>query len=100
MKIREKIVLKNLGEVTVMAENDGVVFVSRDGVAYFVTNPNKRRQEEEYSYDGVSMFGFTVAEIFAMAHPLYKEFVNAISKQYKIDNKLSEMVIEACSKAI
>ena len=98
MKIGESIVLKNLGECKVMAEDNDMVFVSKDGVAYFVTNPNKKRQEEEYSYDSVSMFGFTVAEIFAMAHPLYKELINAISKQYKIDDKLSEMVIEAISK--
>lgn len=98
MKIGEKIALKNLGEVTVMTESNGMVFVSRDGVAYFVTNPNKKRQDEEYSYDSVSMFGFTVAEIFAMAHPLYKELVNAISKQYKIDSKISEMIIDALNK--
>jgi hypothetical protein len=98
MKIGEKIVLKNLGECIVMAENNEVVFVNKDGVAYFVTNPNKKRQEEEYSYDSASMFGFTVAEIFAMAHPLYKELVNAISKQYKIDNELSEMIIDALNK--
>ena len=98
MKVGEKIILKNLGECTVMSENNGVVFVSKDGVAYFVTNPNKKRQDEEYSYDSVSMFGFTVAEIFAMAHPLYKEIINTISKQYKIDDKLSQMVIDAISK--
>lgn len=98
MKIGEKITLKNLGECIVMAEDNDMVFVSKDGVAYFVTNPNKKRQEEEYSYDSVSMFGFTVAEIFDMADPLYKEIINSISKQYKIDNRLSQMVIDAISK--
>lgn len=98
MKIGESIVLKNLGECKVMAEDNDMVFVSKDGVAYFVTNPNKKRQEEEYSYDSVSMFGFTVGEIFAMADPLYKEIINTISKQYKIDNRLSQMVVDAISK--
>ena len=100
MKIGEKVTFKNLGECTVMAENDDTIFVSRDGVAYFVTNPSKKRQDEEYSYDSVSMFGFTVAEIFDMAHPLYKELINSISKQYKIDAKLSKMIIDAISKQI
>ena len=98
MKIGEKVTFKNLGECTVMAENDDTMFVSRDGVAYFVTNPSKKRQDEEYYYDSVSMFGFTVAEIFDMAVPLYQDIINTISKQYKIDTKLSKMIIDAISK--
>lgn len=98
MKIGEKIAFKNLGECMILSEDDNTVFVSKEGVAYFITNPNKKRQEEEYSYDNVTMFGFTVAEIFDMAIPLYKELINSISKQYKIDSKLSQMVIKAISK--
>ena len=97
MKIGEKIILKNLGECIVMAESNDTVFVSRDGVAYFVVSPTKKRQDEEYSYDSVSMFGFTVAEIFATAEPLYKDMINTISKQYKIDDKLTQIVIDALS---
>ena len=100
MKIGEKVVFKNLGECIIIAESDNMVFVSRDGVAYFVTNPNKKRQDEEYFYDSVSMFGFTVAEIFGTAIPLYKELINNISKQYKIDDKLSQIIIEAITKQI
>lgn len=98
MKIGENVIFKNLGECIIMAESDNMVFVSKDGVAYFVTNPNKKRQDEEYFYDSVSMFGFTVAEIFDMAIPLYKEIINSISKQYKIEDRLSQMIIDAISK--
>jgi hypothetical protein len=98
MKIGEKVAFKNLGECMILSEDNDTVFVSKEGVAYFITNPNKKRQEEEYSYDSVAMFGFTVAEIFDMAIPLYKELINSISKQYKIDSKLSQMVIKAISK--
>lgn len=98
MKVGEKIILKNLGECVVMAESNDIVFVSKDGVAYFVNNPNKKRQDEEYSFDSVRMFGFTVSEIFATAEPLYREVIDTISKQYKIDNNLSQIVIDALTK--
>lgn len=100
MKVGEKVILKYLGECTVMAENNDTVFVSKDGVAYFVTNPTKKRQDEEYTYDSVNMFGFLVAEIFNTAEPLYKEIINTISKQYKIDIKLSQIIIDAISKQV
>lgn len=100
MKIGEKITLKNLGECIIMAENNDTVLVGKKGVCYFVTNPNKKRQEEEYSYDSVVTYGFTEKEVFQLIQPLYEDIVNSLNKQYKIDNKLSKIVIEAYSKSI
>ena len=100
MKIGEKITLKNLGECTIMAENDDTVLINKDGVCYFVTNPNKKRQEEEYSYDSVAMYGFTEKEIFQLIQPLYEDMIGNLNKQYKIYDKLSKMVIDAYSKSI
>jgi hypothetical protein len=95
MKIGEKIVLKNLGEVIVLTEKSDTALVSKDGVAYFVTNPNKKRQEEEYSYDSASMFGFKVNEVYQLIQPMYEDIIATINKQYKIDDKLSKMLIES-----
>ena len=95
MKIGEKIVLKNLGEAIVLAEKDDMTLVNKGGVAYFVTNPNKRRQEEEYSYDSVVCYGFKVEEVYKLLQPIYEDMINSINKQYKIDDKLSKMLIES-----
>ena len=100
MKIGEKIALKNLGECTIMAENDDTVLINKDGVCYFVTNLNKKRQEEEYSYDSVAMYGFTEEEIFQIIQPLYEDIISNLSKQYKICDKLSKITIDAYSKSI
>lgn len=97
MKKDEKIILKNLGECIVMIDNKDTALVSKDGVAYFVTNPNKKRQEEEYSYDNVVCYGFTVNEVYQLIRPMYGDIINTINKQYKIDDKLSKMLIEALS---
>ena len=95
MKIGEKIVLKNLGEAIVLAEKDDMTLVSKGGVAYFVSNPNKKRQEEEYSYDNVVCYGFTVDEVYQLIKPMYEDMINSINKQYKIYDRLSKMIIES-----
>jgi hypothetical protein len=100
MKIGEKIALKNLGECIIMAEYNDTVLINKKGLCYFVTNPNKKRQEEEYSYDSVVTYGFTEKEIFQLIQPLYEDMTNCINNQYKIYDKLSKIVIEAYSKSI
>lgn len=100
MKIAEKIILRNLGECVVMSEDNDAILVSKDGVCYFVTNPTKKRQEEEYSYDNVVTYGFTVEEASKLIKPLYEELIQTTTKQYKIYDKLSKMLIEAFSKTI
>ena len=100
MRVDEVIMLKNLGECVVMAESDDTVLVNKDGVCYFATNPNKKRQDEEYSYDSVSMFGFTVDEAKKLVEPMYQEIVQTTTKQFKINDKLSKLLIEAYSKTI
>ena len=100
MRIAEKITLKNLGDCLVMAEDNDTVLVSKDGVCYFVTNPTKKRQDEEYSYDNVITYGFTAEEAFKLIQPLYEELVQTTTKQYKIYDKLSKMIIEAVINTI
>lgn len=100
MRITEKITLKNLGDCIVMAEDNDSILVSKDGVCYFVTNPTKKRQEEEYSYDNVITYGFTVEEASNLIKPLYEELIQTTTKQYKIYDKLSKMLIEAFSRTI
>lgn len=100
MKIAEKITLKNLGDCLVMAEDNDTVLVSKEGVCYFVTNPTKKRQDEEYSYDSVVTYGFTAEEVYKLIQPLYEELVQNTTKQYKIYDKLSKMLIEAVIKTI
>ena len=98
MKMAEKITLKNLGDCLVMAEDNDTVLVSKDGVCYFVTNPTKKRQDEEYSYDSVVTYGFTVEEASKLIRPLYEEIIQTTTKQFKIYDKLSKMLIEAFSR--
>lgn len=100
MKIGEKIVLKNLGEVVVLAENKDTILLSKDGVCYFAGNLTKKRQEEEYSYDNVICYGFTVNEVYQLIQPLYDNIIEALNKQYKICDKQSQMVIDAYSEII
>ena len=100
MRIAEKITLKNLGDCIVMAEDNDTVLVSKDGVCYFVTNPTKKRQDEEYSYDSVVTYGFTTEEASNLIKPLYEELIQTATKQYKIYDKLSKMLIEAFSRTI
>jgi hypothetical protein len=100
MRIAEKITLKNLGDCIVMAEDNDTVLVSKDGVCYFVTNPTKKRQDEEYSYDTVITYGFTVEEASKLIQPLYEELIQTATKQFKIYDKLSKMLIEAFSRTM
>lgn len=100
MRIAEKITLKNLGDCIVMAEDNDTVLVSKDGVCYFVTNPTKKRQDEEYSFDSVVTYGFTAEEAFKLIQPLYEEMIQTATKQFKIYDKLSKMLIEAFSKTM
>jgi hypothetical protein len=100
MRVGEKIKLRNLGECVVMVENNDTILVNKNKVCYFVVNPNKKRQEEEYSYDNAMTYGFTVEEAFQLIQPLYAEIINNTNKQYKINNELSKMLIEAYSKTI
>lgn len=97
MKIGEKIVLRNLGECIVLAENKDTILLSKDGVCYFAVNPTKKRQEEEYSYDSVICYGFTVNESYQLIQPLYENMMEVLNKQYKISDKLSKMIIESLS---
>lgn len=100
MKIGETITLKNLGECLVMAENNDTTLVSKNGVCYFVTNPTKKRQDEEYSYDSVVTYGFTVDEARNLIEPIYQEIIQTTTKQYKIYDKLSKMLIEALTETM
>lgn len=95
MKIGEKITLRNLGECKVLADKNNETLIEKDGVAYFATNLNKKRQDEEYSYDSVVCYGFTVDEARKLIEPMYQEIVQTTTKQYKIYDKLSKMLIEA-----
>ena len=100
MKIGERVTLKNLGECIIMTECNDTVLINKDGVCYFVTNPNKKRQEEEYSYDSVVTYGFTEKEIFQLIQPLYEDIINSLNKQYKIYDKFSKMIIDSYSQSI
>lgn len=100
MKTGEKIILKNLGECIVMAENKDMVLLSKDGVCYFAVNLTKKRQEEEYSYDNVVCYGFTANEVYQLIQPLYEDMIISLNKQYKIYDKLSKMLIDAYSEII
>lgn len=97
MKNGDKIVLRNLGECTVMGEKGDTILISRDGVCYFVSNPTKKRQEEEYSYDSVVCYGFTANEVYQVVQPLYANIIETLNKQYKIEDKLSKIVVESLS---
>ena len=97
MKLGEKIALKNLGECNVMAEKSDTVLVSKDGVCYFIINPTKKRQDEEFSYDRAICYGFTANEVYQVIQPLYENMIEALNKQYKISDKLSKIVVESLS---
>lgn len=97
MKNGDKIALKNLGECTVMGEKGDTTLVSKDGVCYFVSNPTKKRQEEEYSYDSVVCYGFTSNEVYQLVQPLYANIIETLNKQYKIEDKLSKIIVESLS---
>lgn len=95
MKIGEKITLRNLGECKVLANKNNETLIEKDNVVYFATNLNKKRQDEEYSYDTVVCYGFTLNESYQLIQPMYADIINNINKQYKISDKLSKMLIEA-----
>ena len=100
MRVGEKIVLKNLGECNVRAEKNDTVFVSKDNVCYFVINPTKKRQEEEYSYDSVVCYGFTTNEVYDLIQPLYANIIDTLNKQYKLQDNISKIIIESLSAII
>ena len=95
MKIGEKITLRNLGECKVLANKNNETLIEKDNVVYFATNLNKKRQDEEYSYDTVVCYGFTLNEAYQLIQPMFADIINNINKQYKIDDRLSKMLIEA-----
>ena len=98
MKIREKIVLKNLGECEVLCDNyfgDTLVRNIANDILYFVTNLNKKRQDEEYMYDRISMYPVKITEAIDIISPMYKEIVSTLEKTYNVSDQHAEMLIKA-----
>ena len=91
----EKIVLKNFGECNVLSEHNSKVLVSKDGVVWFVENPTKKRQEDEYSYDSVICNGFTFNDVFKDVEPMYINILETLTKQYRIAEESAKMIVDA-----
>ena len=100
MKIGERIILKNLGECVVLSEYNGRIFVSMNGVGWFVDNPTKKRQKEEYSYDNIVCYGFTFDDAFNIIDPMYIDMLDSLMKQYKIDKTSARMLIDAVCREV
>ena len=95
MKVGEKIVLKNLGECNVLSEHNSKILVSKDGVVWFVENPTKKIQEDEYSYDSVICNGFTFNDVFKDVEPMYINILETLTKQYRIAEESAKMIVDA-----
>ena len=93
--INVSIVLKNLGECNVLSEHNSKILVSKDGVVWFVENPAKKRQEDEYSYDSVICNGFTFNDVFKDVEPMYINILETLTKQYRIVEESAKMIVDA-----
>ena len=99
MNIGEKIILKNLGECEVLcniSSNKNDILVKNDNnVLCFVTNLNKKRQDNEYGYDKVSVYSLNFNEAMVVIEPVYKDLKEVLKKNYNITDVHTEMVVMA-----
>lgn len=99
MKKGEKIVLKNLGECEVLCDNycgETLVQSVSNNILYFVSNINKKRQDEEYSYDSIIMYIVKMAEATETISPMYKEIISTLMKNFNVSDLHAEMLIQSC----
>lgn len=99
MNIGEKIILKNLGECEILfnisnSRND-ILVKNENNVLYFVTNLNKKRQDNEYGYEKISLYSLNFNEAMIVIEPIYKDLIEMLKKNYNLIDVHAEMIVIA-----